>query len=250
MGPPRSNVLRASGASSCTAEAIDAIGRHRVSSETSWEWLVTVRGLDLGERAALLLNECQNGMINVFSGGNPALAGEVTRTGMINNLAALARVCRASGVLVVYATIVPRPDYVGTKAANLLLASLVKKGLVVAGRKEAEIHPDLAPQDGDVVISRVHGLSPFHGTELEPILRASGVSTVLVTGVSTNIGVPGACLEATNRGFTAVVPQDCIAGSSQEIHDFQVKHTLPLLATVTSSPEVIEVLKNRVDTPV
>ena len=133
----------------------------------------------------------------------------------------------------------------GTEATSLLLASLVKKKLVVSGQKEAEIHPDLTPQEGDVVLNRVHGLTPFHGTELEWVLRAEGVTTVIVTGVSTNIGVPGACLEATNRAFTAVVPEDCIAGSSTEIHDFQVTHTLPLLATVTTSDEVASVLRNR-----
>ena len=93
--------------------------------------------------------------------------------------------------------------------------------------------------------ARTRSVAPFHGTELEWILRAERVTTVIVTGVSTNIGVPGACLEATNRAFTAVVPEDCIAGSSTEIHDFQVKHTLPLLATVTTNEEIRSALAER-----
>lgn len=204
-----------------------------------------VRGLDQGERAALLLNECQNGMVDADLANNGGLAAEATRRGLVPRAAALARACREAGVLVVHATIVPRADYVGTTSNCLLLASLVKKGKIVAGRREAEIHPDLAPEPSDVVLSRVHGLTPFHGTELEAVLRARGVTTVIVAGVSTNIGVPGACLEAVNRGFAVVVAEDCTAGAWPEAHAFQVENTLPLLATVTSSADVMTVLEGR-----
>jgi nicotinamidase-related amidase len=204
-----------------------------------------IRGLDKGERAALIINEGQNAMVDPAFGGNAGLAAEAERRGMVGKIAELARACRAAGVLVVHTTMVPRPDGVGTMTNCLLLGSLVKKGTVVAGSPAAEIHADLAPGDGDVVVARTHGLSPFHASELEPVLRSRGVSTVIVTGVSTNIGIPGACLEAVNRGFTAVVPEDCTAGAWAEAHEFQVTHTLPLLATVTTSAEIIDVLAGR-----
>jgi nicotinamidase-related amidase len=206
---------------------------------------MAIRGLAQGEPAALIINECQNAMVDPAHGGNGGLAAEATRRGMVERIAALARACRAAGVLVVHTTMVPRPDGVGTTANSLLLGSLVKKGAVVAGSPAAEIHPLLTPDGRDVVLPRMHGLSPFHGTELEPVLRSRGVTTVVVTGVSTNIGVPGACLEAVNRGFTVVVPEDCTAGAWQEAHEFQVTHTLPLLATVTTSAEVVAALAAR-----
>ena len=204
-----------------------------------------IRGLDKGEQAALIINEGQNAMVDPAFGGNAGLAAEAERRGMVGKIAELARACRAAGVLVVHTTMVPRPDGVGTMTNCLLLGSLVKKGTVVAGSPAAEIHADLAPDDRDVVVARTHGLSPFHASELEPVLRSRGVSTVIVTGVSTNIGIPGACLEAVNRGFTAVVPEDCTAGAWAEAHEFQVTHTLPLLATVTTSAEIIDVLAGR-----
>src|SRR5215218_773142 len=189
-----------------------------------------VRGLDKGERAALVINECQNNMVNHEFAGNAGLAGEIQRRDVIANIAALATACR---------------DGVGTIANSLLLGSLVKKGTVVEGSPGAEIHPELTPDERDFVLTRVHGLSPFHNTELEPVLRSWGATTVMITGVSTNVGVPGACLEAVNRGFDVVVPEDCTAGAWQEAHEFQVTHTLPLLATVTSSADVIKVLGSR-----
>ena len=206
---------------------------------------MAIRGLDQGQPAALVVNECQNGMVDPTHGGNTGLAAEAARRGVVERIAELARACRAAGVLVVHTTMVPRPDGVGTTANSLLLGSLVKKGAVVAGSPAAEIHPLLAPDSRDVVIPRMHGLSPFHGTELEPVLRSRGVATVIITGVSTNIGVPGACLEAVNRGFTAVVPEDCTAGAWPEAHEFQVTHTLPLLATVSTADEIAAVLAAR-----
>lgn len=201
-----------------------------------------MRGLDRGERAALIINECQNGMVDPAFSGPGGLAGEVVRRGVLDRIAALAAACREQGVLVVHSTIVLRPDGVGTTASCLLLGALVKAGTVVEGRPEAQIAPAVAPQPGDVVVQRLHGLTPFHGTELEWVLRERGVQTVIVTGVSTNVGVPGACLEAVNRGLRAVVPEDCAAAAWPEAQQWQMTHTLPLLATVTTSAEVIAAL--------
>jgi nicotinamidase-related amidase len=189
--------------------------------------------------AALLINECQNGMTDPALASREGLATEVERRGMIEHIARLADAFRGAGRPVVHCTIVPLAGYVGFTASCLLLGSLKKAGQVVAGNPAADIHPGLTPVDGDIVIERHQGLTPFHETQLDPILRNLGVDTVVVTGVSTNIGVPGVCLEAVNRGLQAVVPEDCTAGAWPEAHEFQVTHTLPLLATVTSSDEVI-----------
>lgn len=204
---------------------------------------MSIRGLDKGERAALLLNECQNGIIHPEYTARVGLAAEIERREMIQRLAELLAVCRELGVLVVHSTIVLRPDGIGSEPSSLLLGSLIKAGKVVEGRIEAEIHADLTPVPSDVISQRRHGLSPFHGTELESILRQQRIQTVVVTGVSTNVGIPGACLEAVNRGFRAVVPEDCVAGAWPEAQEFAIKHTLPLLASVTNSPEVIAALR-------
>jgi nicotinamidase-related amidase len=201
-----------------------------------------VRGLEPGRRAALVVNECQNGMIDPAGAGNEGLAAQADARGIVGRIARLAAAFRAARAPVVYTTIVLRPDGVGTQANCLLLGVLTKKGAVVEGRKEAEIHPDLTPEPSDVVLQRVHGLSPFHGSELEPLLRERGVDTVVLAGVSTNIGIPGAALEAVNRGFAVVVAEDCTAGAWPEAHEFQVTHTLPLLATVAASDDIAAAL--------
>jgi nicotinamidase-related amidase len=177
-------------------------------------------------------------MIDPDTAANTGLAAHAASRGIASRLAALASAFRQAGLPVVHSTIEPRDDYVGTEINCLLLGVLAKRRQVIAGLPGAEILPLLTPEPGDIRIRRVHGLTPFHGTELEAYLRQQRVTTVVLAGVSTDIGIPGACLEAVNRGFRVVVVEDGIAGSSPEAHDWQVRHTLPLLASVTSCADV------------
>jgi nicotinamidase-related amidase len=203
---------------------------------------VNVRGLEPGRRVALIINECQNAMLDPSFQGNAELAQQINERGTVRRIAALADACRRAGVLVVHSTIVLREDGLGTAPSCLLLGSLLKGGTCVEGRASAEIHPELTPRPGDYVSRRLHGLTPFHATELGAVLRQREVQTVIVTGVSTNVGVPGTCLEVVNRGWTAVVPEDAVAGSSAEIHRFQIDNIIRLLATVTTTEDVLAAL--------
>lgn len=207
---------------------------------------MTVRGLEPGRRVALIINECQNAMLDLNFQDNVELAQQATERKISQRIAALADACRGVGALVIHSTIVLRKDGLGTTPSCLLLGSLLKRGNCIEGNKAAEIHPDLTPRPEDYVSRRLHGLTPFHGTELESVLRQRGVQTVIVTGVSTNVGVPGTCLEVINRGFTAVVPENATAGSSPKIHEFQIKNIIRLLATVTTTEEVLAALSSLV----
>lgn len=202
---------------------------------------MSVRGLEPGKGAALVISECQRGIVAPDL-ARAGLAEQVRERGMIGRIAALAAAFREAGAPVVYSTIVTRADKGGMDPACLLLGSVLKRGAVMEGTAGAEIVSEIVPQEGDYVVQRMHGVTPFHGTELEPILRSLGVRTVVLVGVSTNIALPGAAVEAVNRGFQVVIPEDCTAGAWPEAHEFQVQHTLPLLATVTTSADVAKAL--------
>jgi nicotinamidase-related amidase len=70
------------------------------------------------------------------------------------------------------------------------------------------------------------------------------VRTLIVTGVSTNLGVPGAVIEAVNRGYSVIVAEDCTAGVWPEAHTFVVEQLLPPLAVIASSDEIISALES------
>ncbi|WP_063047890.1 cysteine hydrolase family protein [Nocardia pseudovaccinii] len=194
-----------------------------------------------GRRAAVVIHEWQRVTVDPSTATVPGLAEHARSRGATDRINAITTAARAADMPVVWSTIEPRRDRIGTSGGCLVLAGLINSTLA-AGTELAELHPDLVTMESDIWIRRVHGLTPFHHTELESYLRQLRVETVIFGGVSTNIGVIGGVIEAVNRGFSVVVPEDCIAGSSPEVHDFLVAHQLRLVATITDSASVVAAL--------
>jgi len=95
-------------------------------------------------------------------------------------------------------------------------------------------------EGADVVVSRFHGLSPVAGTELAPMLRNEGVTTVVVAGVSLNVAIPNTVFDLVNGGFQVVVPTDgsvsTVAGYGEQV----LEHTLAYVATLTDVATLVE----------
>jgi nicotinamidase-related amidase len=190
--------------------------------------------------AALLMMECQAGIVG--QGGKlGALAEAVARHGTIAHIARVLAAARRARVPVVHCTISRRPDGGGAAANCLLLAATAKRGMgLVPGTPQHGVVKELAPVDGDYIVTRYHGLTPFHGTELDAILRNLGVKTVVATGVSVNIGISGLVLEAVNAGYQVTIPRDAVTGTPDEYVASVFEHTLRLLATITTTDQVVE----------
>jgi nicotinamidase-related amidase len=95
----------------------------------------------------------------------------------------------------------------------------------------------------DLVVRRLHGLSPVQGTDVDALLRNLGCRTLVVTGVSANVAIPNTVFDAVNRGYTAVVPSDAIAGVPSDYTPAMIRHTLALVATVATTDEVLGCFK-------
>lgn len=188
---------------------------------------------------AVLTMELQRGVCGDRA-AIPDLADAVARHGVVESTARLLAAARAAGVRVVHCTAEFRSDRAGSMANSPMLAKLATRpGHLVAGSPEAQVIPDLGPEPGDLVSARRHGVSPFTGTELDALLRALGVRTVVVTGVSVNLGVVGLCVEAVNLGYTAVVATDAVAGVPDDYAAAVLRHTIALLATRATVDDLI-----------
>ena len=184
--------------------------------------------------------ECQEGIIG--GGGKlGALADAVARHRTVEHIAQVLRAARVARVPAFHCTMSRRPDGGGAVANCLLLAASAKRGIGLSpGSPQQAVVTPLAPVDGDYVLTRFHGVTPFHGTELDPILRNLGVRTVVATGVSVNLGILGLTIEAVNAGYQVVIPRDAVAGTPDEYVEQVFEHTLRLLATVTGVEQVCE----------
>ena len=191
-------------------------------------------------QSALLMMECQEGIIGARAALG-ALGEAVRRHGTIAQIARVLHAARAARVPVFHCTMARRPDGGGAVVNCLLLAATKKSagpGLVPGSPQWAPVE-ELAPVDSDYVITRFHGISPFHGTELDTILRNLRVRTVVATGVSLNVGVLGMTIEAVNAGYQVVIPREAVTGTPDAYVDAVMEHTLRLLATITRVDDVV-----------
>lgn len=187
---------------------------------------------------ALLMMECQEGIVGE-SARLGALAQAVARHGTIGQVARVLRAARAAAVPAFHLTMARRADGAGSVVNCLLLAATRKGTPLVPGSPQQAVVAELAPAEGDHVVTRYHGLSPFHGTELDQLLRNRGVRTVVATGVSVNIGIFGLTLEAVNYGYQVVIPREAVTGTPDAHVDGMMEHTLKLLATITSVDDAV-----------
>jgi nicotinamidase-related amidase len=112
----------------------------------------------------------------------------------------------------------------------------------VEGSWGAAIHPTVAPKDGDIVVVK-RGVSGFASSDLQAVLWAGGIDTLLLTGVATNFVVEGTARDAVDRGFNVAIVQDCCSAMNQESHEMSLKNALPFLTVISSSDEVMAALK-------
>jgi nicotinamidase-related amidase len=188
---------------------------------------------------ALVANECQRGVI-----GDQSLLPELARAAapMLPTLARLADAARRAGVPVVLTTAVRRTDGRGANAnARLFMATRKSPRPMVPGSAPAEIVPELAVAETDIVLPRMHGVSPMNATGLDPVLRNLGVRTIVAAGVSINVALTNLVFDAVNAGYQVVVPRDAVAGLPPAYVDAVFENTLSLLATVTTAADILAV---------
>jgi nicotinamidase-related amidase len=201
---------------------------------------VDLKALLEPSRAALLMMECQEGIVG--SGAALGALGEaVRRHGTIAEIARVLAAARAARVPVFHCTMARRPDGGGAVVNCLLLAATKKSsgpGLLPGSPQSMPVAA-LAPVETDYVLTRYHGISPFHATELDQLLRNLGVRTVVATGVSVNVGVLAMTIDAVNAGYQVVIPREAVAGTPDEYVTAVMDHTLKLLATVAPVADVV-----------
>jgi nicotinamidase-related amidase len=186
------------------------------------------------KRTALITQECQRGVIGDRS-LLPALGAAAAP--IIPHLARLATAARHAGALVLHCTATRRADGLGS-SRNARLFMATRGSPMLPGSPETEIVPEIGLAESDFVVPRLHGVSPMHGTELDPILRNLGVSTVVAVGVSVNVALTNLVFDAVNAGYQVVVPRDAVAGLPAEYVDAVFEHTLKLITTVTTTAEL------------
>jgi len=198
-----------------------------------------LRALVAPGHTALVLQEVQNGVVGTPS-ALPALAEAAAATNLIGNCARLARAARELGVMVLHCTAETRDDGRGANHNARLFAGVKKSPVRLSpGSAAVQVPDEIGVDERDIVLARYHGLGPMTGTQLDPILRNLGVTTILGVGVSVNIGMTNLALDAVNHGYQMVMPRDAVAGVPNEYAQAVIENTLSLVATITTTDDVL-----------
>ncbi len=156
---------------------------------------------------------------------------------VIRNAAALANAFRENGMPVFLVRVTPSPD--GKDALRPIVDAAMP--VYTPPPDWAEIVPEMGPKQGDFIITK-HQWGAFYGTELDLELRRRGITTIVLCGISTNIGVESTARFAYEYGYHQIFAEDAMAAMSVEEHAFTIARTFPRIGLVRKTEDILACL--------
>jgi nicotinamidase-related amidase len=180
-------------------------------------------------------------MQNCFVQGYPVSAPD--GYAVLQRINRLARVCRAHGVLIIHTAHVLRAGGCNAGVMREFIPA-IRAGLIDRGSHASALHPDLEVRAQDIVLEKPR-FGAFEGTDLELILRARGVDSVIISGIATNVCCETTAREACMRDFRLFFLSDAtatfdVAGVSREEIQRTVCATLTLFGRVLTTDSLLD----------
>jgi len=180
--------------------------------------------------AALLVMDFQTSIVDGIADKDAVLA----RT------AELLGAARKAGMRVVYVVVGFRAGYPEIGPTSMFRV-LVQRGQFAPGDKTAEVHAAVAPHEHDVIVTK-HRISAFYSTDLDIILRANGITTIVLAGIATSGVVLSTVRHAADADYRIIVVEDCCADRDAEVHRVLCEKVFARMTTVTSAATAIAAL--------
>ncbi len=182
-------------------------------------------------RSAVLIMDYQKAVVEGFATDQETLlkrAGEVlTRA-------------RAAGLKVIYIVVNFRPGYPEVSARNVNFNAVRQSGRFIA-EAGTEVHPAVAPQPGDITVVK-HRVGAFPGTDLDMILRANDIETLVMFGIATSGVVLSTLRHAADADYRLIVLKDCCSDRDAEVHRVLIDKVFPRQAKVITAAEFVAAL--------
>jgi biuret amidohydrolase len=177
------------------------------------------------EQAALLCIDMQRDFLDPR--GYSAVRGEDMSVGrtIIPRCRAVLDACRSAGLFIVHTREGHKPDLSdlheakqerSTGAGAPIGAAGPLGRLLVRGEYGHDFVDEMQPMPGEPVVDKP-GFGAFYATELQEMLRAQGVTHVILLGVTTQCCVFSTLREAVDRGYRCLTLEDCTAAFSESL---------------------------------
>ena len=186
------------------------------------------------KRSAMLSLDLQTGIVSIYAPKEDDL---------IARAKAILQQGRRAGLTVIHVKVGFRPGLPEIHPRNTLLGAIKaspKHQQLFAGDSGA-IHASVAPEDGDLVVTKSR-VNAFAGTDLELVLRAKEIDTLVLFGIATSGVVLSTALHAADADYRVLIVKDCCADLDQSVHLCLTEKVLPRYAAVISSDELLRIL--------
>lgn len=183
-------------------------------------------------RTAVLCMDMQQGIVSIYTAGQQDL---------IARAAKVLHAARQRNMMIIHVRVGFRAGLPEISARNPLFSALrnsPQHQQLFTG-EAGEIHPVLGPAPNDIVIVK-HRISAFAGTDLEMILRARDIDTLVLFGIATGGVVLSTLLEASDADYRIVVLRDCCADQDNEVHHCLLDKVFPRRAAVADATEFLQ----------
>jgi nicotinamidase-related amidase len=184
------------------------------------------------KHAALLVMDYQSMIVDLVGAQKEAL---------LANAKSLIASARKASVPVIYVVVGFRPGFPEISARNLSFSAAARSGRFSPGSKVLDIHDAVAPEGEEVVVTK-HRVGAFPSTDLDMVLRAKEITTLILAGISTSGVVLSTLRAAADYDFRIVVAEDACADTDEEVHRVLMDKVFVRQATVASTAEVVKAL--------
>ncbi len=151
--------------------------------------------------------------------------------GYLSRLAAAVTAARGAGIRVIYVTIGFRAGYPEVSPRNKSFAAVAGSGRYIDGDPGAHVHPAVAPAPGEVIVTK-RRVSAFAGSDLDMVLRAGGIDSLVLAGIATSGVVLSTLRQAADLDYRLTVLADGCLDSDPEVHRVLLEKVFPRQAEV------------------
>ncbi|MES9510362.1 cysteine hydrolase [Streptomyces sp. NPDC000609] len=139
---------------------------------------------------------------------------------------------RANGGTIAYVRVgFTEAEWDAIPASNKSFAPLAQHRVMHHKDPAAAVHERLAPQDGDIIVRKIR-YGSMSTTDLDQQLRERGITTLVVSGISTSGVVLSTVIDAADRDYQLYVLSDGVADPDTEVHDVLLHRVFPSRAHI------------------
>jgi ureidoacrylate peracid hydrolase len=162
---------------------------------------------------------------------------------IIPTLVDFRKAAREAGVLVIHVGFETYLDHMsdsGPWLSQRRRSTYASDKIALTGDEGMDFIPELTPEKGELIV-RKHRYSAFKGTDLDMLLRAQNIRTVVPCGVSTNVCVESTLRDAFEHSYYVCMAQDACASWDMDLHAATLKTANARFGLVLTVKEITKV---------